>query len=115
MTSDEWSDREHIHAPRGPLLIAAYGRVLPSVGIYRGYGELMRALLDGRCLPRSRTPANEVVRRRMLMAVVEDHTLEATYRRRIALAVDSPGVEQWLLQLQKAGVLSLLVLGRERI
>jgi len=87
-TSDEWSDREHIHAPRGPLLIAAPGRVLPLVGIYRGYGELMQALLDGRCLPRSRTPANEVIRRRMLMAVVE---------------------------LRRAGVLSLLMLGRERI
>ena len=74
MTPYGWSDREHLYMhPAGPLLIAALGRVLPSAGIYRGYGELMRVLLDGR---------------RMLMAVME---------------------------LRRAGVLSLLILGRERI
>jgi len=74
MTANGWSDREHLYMhPAGPLQIAALGRVLPSAGIYHGYGELMRALLDGRLT---------------LMAVVEP---------------------------RRAGVLSLLLLGHERI
>lgn len=114
---EQWSDREYLRRPRlGPVLIAAYGLVLHGRdGVYFGYPALVRELCGGQALPRRRGGVDEQLRLQLMAQALKGIELPTGQVQQVMEAASRPGVEAWLKTLRSAGILSLLVLGREEV
>ena len=108
-------EHEHLWTPRfGATLLAASGTALHGgAGIFRGLSPLLLQICDGQKMPKGRTDADAISRRKVMREALATVKISRLCRARINEAGEV-GVYSWLEALCQGPWLSVLNLGRER-